>query len=162
MELLPYDLRLALRANDVCRRAAVVTGRAEPDPMPVLKLFNPAGGAAQGSGHAQHGWNGGGGAGTWLASELAHDGDTLFGLADLGFGCPELGSFSLGEISRIRLPFGLRIERDLHFDTPHPLSLWADTARSCGSIIAAEQRLASRSSHPLPPDPDPHGPASRG
>ena len=28
--------------------------------------------------------------------------DTLFGLADLGFGCPELGSFSLAEIERLR------------------------------------------------------------
>jgi hypothetical protein len=142
MILLPFDLRLALRANDISRRAAQRADRPEPDPMPVLKLFNPAGGAAQGSGHAQHGWNGGGGAGIWLATELDVDGDTLFGLADLGFGCPELGSFSLREIARLRLPFGLRIERDLHFETIHPLSLWADTARRSGSIMEAEQQLA--------------------
>lgn len=124
MILLPFDLRLALRANDISRRAAQRAERPEPDPMPVLKLFNPAG------------------AGTWLATELDIDGDTLFGLADLGFGCPELGSFSLSEIARLRLPFGLRIERDLHFETIHPMSLWADTARRSGSIMDAEQRLA--------------------
>jgi hypothetical protein len=143
MILLPQNLRLALQANAVCRRIASATGRAEPDPMPVLKLFNP------------------GGAGTWLATELASDGDTLFGLADLGFGCPELGCFSLREIAAIRLPFGLRIERDRHFSTPHPISLWVDTARACLSIIAAERRLATLPFQPLPPDPDPQDSGSR-
>ena len=94
MILLPPELRFALRANDIGRRAREAKG--EPfDPVPVLKLFNPLGAA------------------TWLATELAEDDDTLFGLADLGFGCPELGSFSLSEIASVRLPFGLGIERDL-------------------------------------------------
>jgi hypothetical protein len=66
---------------------------------------------------------------------------TYFGLADLGFGCPELGSFSLSQIAAIRLPFGLRIERDLAFRTGHPLSLWAQTARNLGSIRQAEVAL---------------------
>lgn len=139
MILMPPDLRLALRANAVARPAALRDARAEPDPIPVLKLFNPIG------------------AGTWLATELDPDGDTLFGLADLGFGCPELGSFSLGEIARLRLPFGVRIERDLYFATPHPLSLWAETARVLGSIRAAEQWLAASRSTPLPSGPDPDG-----
>jgi hypothetical protein len=124
MILLPPDLRRALRANAVDRHAALREGRREPDPAPVLKLFNPVGAA------------------TWLASELDEDGDTLFGLADLGFGCPELGSFSLSEIASVRLPFGLGIERDLGFASLHPLLLWADTARRAGSIQAAEQILS--------------------
>lgn len=143
MILLPPQLRFALRANDIQRRAAAQDGKPEPDPVPVVKFFNPAGAA------------------TWLATELDGDGDTLFGLADLGFGCPELGSFSLHEIASVRLPFGLRIERDLHFASEHPLSLWADMARKTGSILYAEQLLSLRSpghgaraAAPLP-DPEP-------
>lgn len=120
MILLTPDLRFALRANAIARRAAERDGKPAPDPAPVLKLFNPLG------------------AGTWLATELGEDGDALFGLADLGFGCPELGYFSLSEIASLRLPYGLGIERDLLFRTRHPLSLWAEAARAAGSIPAAE------------------------
>ena len=123
MILLPPEARFALRANDINRRAAASTERAEPDPVPVIKLFNPLGAA------------------TWLATELDEDGDTLFGLADLGFGCPELGYFSLSEIAEVRLPFGLFIERDLSFDSAFPLSVWTETARRAGSILWAETIL---------------------
>ena len=120
MILLTPALRFALRANDINHRAAQRDDKPEPDPMPVLKLFNPLGAA------------------TWLATELAEDGDTLSGLADLGFGCPELGYFSLSEIAELRLPFGLRIERQPGFKTDHPLSVWADIARREGFIPEAE------------------------
>lgn len=119
MILLTPELRAALRANDIARR----TGDAALDPPPVVKLFNPVGGA------------------TWLATELDEDGDTLFGLADLGFGCPELGYFSLSEIASVRLPFGLSIERDLSFATSFSLSIWAEWARRAGSILWAETLL---------------------
>lgn len=124
MILLTPDLRYALRANDLARRAAIRDDRAEPDPAPVVKFFLSRGAA------------------TWLASELGADGDTLFGLADLGFGCPELGSFSLREIADVRLPFGLAIERDLDFASRYPLSIWADIAHREGSIREAETLLA--------------------
>jgi hypothetical protein len=119
-KLLSTDLHAALRANDEARRAAVMAG-AEPDFVPVAKFFSPVGAA------------------TWLATELGEDGDTLFGLADLGFGCPELGSFSLSELASVRLPFGLGIERDLGFASEVPLSGWTAAARRAGSIITAEQ-----------------------
>ena len=123
-----------LRANG----DAAAIGTPGHDPAPVVKLFSPVGAA------------------TWLATELDADGDTLFGLADLGFGCPELGSFSLGEIAALRLPFGLTIERDLFFDSAVPLSVWADTARRAGSIPAAEIILCARTLVPDPlPPPDP-------
>ena len=61
--------------------------------------------------------------GTWLFSELESDGDTLFGLCHIG--CPELGYASLSEIAALRLPCGLRIERDLHFATEHALTVYA-------------------------------------
>jgi hypothetical protein len=73
------------------------------------------------------------------------DGDSLFGLADLGMGFPELGCFSLGELQAIRLPFGLSIERDTAFRTMHPISAWAEHARATGSIIAAERLLRTLS-----------------
>ena len=128
MMLLTPDLHRALRANNDARRAAVIGGQTEPDPPPLVKFFNPCGAA------------------TWLATELQEDDDTLFGLADLGFGTPELGYFSLNEIASVRLPFGLGIERDLDFQTGHRLSTWAAWSRRAGSISAAEtllNRLAS-------------------
>lgn len=123
MMLLTPDLHRALRANNDARRTAVIGGQAEPDPPPLVKFFNPCGAA------------------TWLATELQEDDDTLFGLADLGFGTPELGYFSLNEIASVRLPFGLGIERDLDFQTSHRLSTWAAWSRRAGSIIAAETAL---------------------
>lgn len=122
-KLLSVELHDALRANDEARRAAVMAGAVEPDFVPVAKFFSPVGAA------------------TWLATELCEDGDTLFGLADLGFGCPELGSFSLSELASVRLPFGLRIERDLGFTSEVPLSGWSVAARRAGSIITAEQNF---------------------
>jgi Protein of unknown function (DUF2958) len=112
MQLLTPDLRARLIAN----------GQAQRDHVPVVKFFNPVGAA------------------TWLFSELDADGDSLFGLCDLGFGCPELGSASLSEIAAVTLPFGLTIERDLCFEGRFPLTVYADAARLCGSITEDEAR----------------------
>lgn len=135
MSLLTPELRAALRLGDTARREAV---RAEPDPAPLVKLFSPLSAA------------------TWLATELADDGDTLFGLADLGFGCPELGSFSLSEIAAVRLPFGLRIECDEAFRSEFALSVWTHWSRRSGSILSAEtllRRVALARSTEIPPGP---------
>jgi hypothetical protein len=128
MILLTPDIRYALRGNDIARRAAERDGRTQPDPVPVAKFFNPLGAA------------------TWLVTELESDGDTLFGLADLGFGCPELGTFSLSEMASVRLPFGLGIERDTAFETIARLSTWAECAAQAGSILRAETQLSLRGS----------------
>ena len=113
MQLLTQDHRARLIANGQCR----------DDHVPVVKFFNPVG------------------SGTWLFSELDKDGDTLFGLCDLGFGSPEMGSASLAEITAVTLPFGLTIERDLHFEGRFPLTVYADAARLCGGITEDEARL---------------------
>ena len=113
MLLLTQDQRARLIAN----------GKARGDHVPVVKFFNPVGAA------------------TWMFSELDEDGDILFGLCDLGFGCPEMGSASLAEISAVTLPFGLTIERDLHFEGSFPLTIYADAARLIGGITEDEARL---------------------
>jgi hypothetical protein len=114
MILLTPDIHARLLANGL---------ELDSNHIPLVKLFNPVGAA------------------TWLVSELAQDGDTLFGLADLGFGCPEMGSFSLLEIVSVRLPFGLRIERDIYFQGLFPLSVYAEAARLAGSIVLTEGLL---------------------
>lgn len=112
MILLTDELRERLLANGRQRNA---------DHLPVVKFFNPLG------------------EGVWLATELDEDGDTLFGLADLGE--PELGSFSLEEMSSLRLPFDMGIERDILFTGDFPISVWAEAARQAGSIRVAERIL---------------------
>lgn len=113
MMLLTQDQRQRLLAN----------GQNRGDHVPVVKLFNPVGEA------------------TWLLSELDSDGDTLFGLADLGFGCVELGSVSLSEIASLTLPFGLSIERDCLFEARFTLTVYVDAARLVGRITEDEARL---------------------
>ena len=56
-------------------------------------------------------------------------------------GCAELGSVSLSEIASLTLPFGLSIERDLHFEARFPLTVYADAARIIGRITEDEMRL---------------------
>ncbi len=86
MKLLSPGIRSLLSANfEHCVR------NPRFDPFPLVRLFNPTGRAV------------------WLVSELYADDDTLYGLADLGFGCPELGIFSLREIEAIDLPLGLKM-----------------------------------------------------
>jgi hypothetical protein len=89
----------------------------EHDPKPVLKLFNPCGAA------------------TWLLTELVeHEDGVAFGLCDLGQGTPELGYVSLEELESVSLPYGLYIERDIHFTAKKPLSGYAAEARRLGRI----------------------------
>ena len=110
------------------RKRLIANGQNRGDHVPIVKLFNPVGAA------------------TWLLSELDSDGDTLFGLADLGFGCAELGSVSLSEIASLTLPFGLSIERDLHFEARFALTVYADAARILGRITEDEARLEAAAS----------------
>ena len=89
-----------------------------PDNKPWLKLFNPAG------------------SGTWLISEIDDNNDTMFGLCDLGHGSPELGYVSLKELESLKLPFGLKIERDKWFEPTKTLSEYAKEAREVRYITS--------------------------
>ena len=116
MKLLTEAQRTKLLANGT---------RRGPDHEPVVKLFNPCG------------------AGTWLLSELdpEYPNECGFGLADLGFGTPESGSIGLLELTEYRGPFGLGIERDIHFTAAFPLSIYAEAARAAGHIVESGPEL---------------------
>lgn len=87
------------------------------DPPPVIKLFTPDAGA------------------TWLLTELdPEDDDLAFGLCDLGLGEPELGYVRLSEITALRGPLGLPVERDLHFRPVSTISQYTARARAAGVI----------------------------
>lgn len=85
---------------------------------PVLKLFNPCGAA------------------TWLITEIDEHEDMMYGLCDLGLGSPELGYVSLRELMAAKLPFGLKIERDMHFKADKTLEEYAAEARENGMVRA--------------------------
>ncbi|AWO88406.1 MULTISPECIES: DUF2958 domain-containing protein [Bradyrhizobium] len=108
-ELLTVEDRVRLLVNAISD---------EKDHSPVVKLFTPDANA------------------TWLISEVdPDDADRLFGLCDLGLGYPELGYVSLAELSGLRGPLGLPVERDEHFASDKPLSIYADEARVKGRIV---------------------------
>jgi len=71
----------------------------EKDPLIIAKFFNPSG------------------AGTWFASEYNPEERIFFGYASIhGDHNDEWGYFSLSELENVKLPpFGLGVERDLHF-----------------------------------------------
>ena len=66
------------------------------DPIIIAKFFDPAG------------------AGTWYATEYDSQTNSCYGYVT-GLGYDEWGSFSIDELEAIKRPFGLSIERDVHF-----------------------------------------------
>jgi len=116
MRLITNAIRAKLMENGRdAKRGADMSSR-----PPVLKLFAP--------------WC----SATWLLTDCdPDDPDLLFGLCDLGAGCPEMGYVSLSEIESIRGPLGVKIERDMWFDPcGKTLGQFADEARANGRIIA--------------------------
>jgi hypothetical protein len=117
-KFLTAPLLKKLLANGRANAAAMEKTGNTIDFSPVVKFFNPCGAA------------------TWLISELDEDGDTAFGLCDLGMDCVELGSVSLRELQSVRGRLGLGIERDYWFTPRMTLSEYADEARKLGRIGA--------------------------
>jgi hypothetical protein len=113
--LLDSQRELMLKNGAVNLAHRLEDGNTE-DFQPVVKLFNPCGAA------------------TWLLSELDEDGDTAFGVCDLGMGEPEMGYVSLEELASVELRFGLYIERDIHFTAKKTLGEYAAEARRLGRI----------------------------
>jgi hypothetical protein len=68
-----------------------------------LKLFNPCG------------------AQSWFITEYNAETREAFGYVT-GMGNDELGYISMEEVETVRLPFGLKIERDMHWDMSNTLA----------------------------------------
>ncbi|WP_334070780.1 DUF2958 domain-containing protein [Burkholderia ambifaria] len=101
-----------LLANGSARTAGQII-----DPMPVVRLFTP-------DAHA-----------TWLLAALdPADGDTAWGLIDLGIGMPALGTVKLSDLASIVGPQQRPIMRDLYFHPTRPLSMYVQLAQRDGSI----------------------------
>ena len=91
---------MKLMTKQLEQRFAQVGGQAESkDPLIIAKFFNPTG------------------AGTWYASEFDPKTRTFFGYVSIfGDWNDEWGSFALAELEDYKGPFGIGIERDLHFE----------------------------------------------
>lgn len=119
MNLLTNEQIERLASNGRANAERIADDGDTHDFEPVVKLFQPDGAA------------------TWLLTETdPEDPDIAFGLCDLGFGCPELGTVRLSELESARGRLGLAIERDLHFKPTGRLSTYAAKARRAGKILA--------------------------
>ena len=88
------------------------------DPLPVVRLFTP-------DAHA-----------TWLLAALdPADGDTAYGLIDLGISIPELGHVKLTKKKSIKGTNKLPVMRDRYFQAVRPLSEYLLLAQENGSIV---------------------------
>ncbi|MBX5893033.1 DUF2958 domain-containing protein [Pseudomonas aeruginosa] len=87
------------------------------DPLPSVRLFTP-------DAHA-----------TWLLASLdPADGDTCWGLIDLGIGLPALGTVKLSDLAGIVGPNKQPVMRDRYFQPTRPLSDYVRLAQENGSI----------------------------
>ncbi|NYT25959.1 DUF2958 domain-containing protein [Alcaligenaceae bacterium] len=87
------------------------------DPLPVVRLFTPDAYL------------------TWLLVALdPADGDTAYGLIDLGLGMPELGTIQLSVLASIVGPHEQPVMRDRYFQAVRPLSEYVRLAQENGSI----------------------------
>ena len=104
------------RAQLLDNGAARAAGR-DIDPMPVVRLFTP-------DAHA-----------TWLLVSLdPADGDTAYGLIDLGIGMPALGTVKLSDLAGIVGPQQRPVLRDVYFRAMRRLSEYVQLAQRDGSI----------------------------
>ena len=111
--LITEDERVLLLANGKARAAGQ-----DVDPLPVVRLFTP-------DAHA-----------TWLLASLdPADGDTAFGIMDVGIGMPELGEIRLSDLASIVGPNKLPVMRDRYFKAVRPLSEYLRLAQENGSIV---------------------------
>ena len=98
-QLITEDERRQLLAHGQARAEGQ-----DVDPLPVVRLFTP-------DAHA-----------TWLLVALnPADGDTAYGLIDLGISMPELGHVKLSDLASIVGPNKLPVMRDRYFQAVRPL-----------------------------------------
>lgn len=110
--LITDEDRARLLANGQARAAGQAI-----DPLPVVRLFTP-------DAHV-----------TWLLASLdPADGDTAYGLIDLGIGMPALGTVKLSDLASIVGPRKQPVMRDRYFQATRPLSEYVRLAQENGSI----------------------------
>ena len=110
--LVTEDERARLLAHGQARAAGQ-----HADPLPVIRLFTP-------DAHA-----------IWLLASLdPADGDTAYGLIDLGIGMPALGTVKLSDLASIVGPRKQPVMRDRCFQPVRRLSEYVRLAQEDGSI----------------------------
>ena len=73
---------------------------------------------------------------TWLLASLdPADGDTAYGLIDLGLGMPELGTVKLSDLASIVGPRQQPVMRDRYFQAVRPLSEYLRLMQENGGIV---------------------------
>ncbi len=104
------------RAQLLAVGTALAAGQ-DMDPLPAVRLFTS-------DAHA-----------IWLLAALdPTDGDTAWGLIDLGIGMPALGTVKLSDLASIVGPQQRPVLRDLYFHAMRPLSEYVQLAQRDGSI----------------------------
>lgn len=110
--LITDEEREQLLANGQARAAGQII-----DPLPVVRLFTPDARV------------------TWLLASLdPEDGDTAYGLIDVGIGMPDLGTVQLSALASIVGPHKQPVMRDRYFQAVRPLSEYVRLAQENGSI----------------------------
>ena len=111
--LVTEDERARLLAHGQARAAGQAI-----DPLPVVRLFTP-------DAHV-----------TWLLAALdPADGDTAWGLIDLGIGMPAQGTVKLSDLASIVGPRKQPVMRDRYFQAARPLSEYLRLAQENGSVL---------------------------
>src|SRR3546814_7768459 len=96
------------------------------DPLPAVRLFTP-------DAHV-----------TWLLAALdPADGDTAWGLIDLGIGLPALGTVKLSDLASFVGPRQQPVMRDRYFLAERPLSEYVRLAQENGSITDRSEEHTS-------------------
>lgn len=118
MNLFPSEILRQLRFNGKSSAFHQIANLPEPDHNPVVKIFDPSGGA------------------TWLLTEsMPDEPNMLFGLCDLGMGFPELGYVLRSDLESDRGDYGLSLERDLHFVAYAGISTYVQAANEFRRIV---------------------------
>ena len=107
--------------NDQQRSEMLANGAARArgediDPYPVLKLYTPDAGAS------------------WVLTALDADGDTAYGLIDIGAGFSELGTVSLSTPAGINEPNGLPVAIEPNYKARKTLSAYVADAQRDGMV----------------------------